>query len=172
MVMQVPEPQQQAADELSLLAQSIVKDQRRIGAIQNPTPTVLATEMSGTLLAYDRDLAGYLARFESSVIANFQAVFAMISELQEGAAVAAEDDDGGTQFEPDDAAKFRDFIAGARVLIAATADAPGTADQIKQQMVRMVQVADELLALIEEATLVDDEGGDEEEEPAANGVGQ
>lgn len=171
MVMQVPDTQQQPADELTLLAQSIVKDQRRIGSIQNPSTAALATEMSGTLLAYDRDLAGYLARFEQSVIANFQAVFAMISDLQEGATPPEED--GGTQFEPEDAAKFRDFITGARVLIAATAEAAGTSDQIKQQMARMIQVADELLALIDEGTLVEDEGDDGEEEAvAAGGAGQ
>jgi len=171
MVMQVPEESQQPMDELSALAQSIIKDQRRIAAMQNPSSAAVATEMSGTLLAYDRDLASYLARFEASVIANFQAAFSMIQDLQEGGAAAS--DDGGTQFEPEDAAKFRDFISGARVLVAATAEAPGTAEQVKQQMLRMVQVADELLALIEENTLLDDgeDEGDAEEAGAA-GAGQ
>lgn len=172
MVMQAPETQQAPADELTLLAQSIVKDQRRIGSIQNPSVATLATEMSGTLLAYDRDLAGYLARFEQSVIANFQAVFSMINDLQEGASPS--EDESGTQFEPEDAAKFRDFITGARVLILATAEAAGTTDQVKVQMARMIQVADELLALLDEGTLVEEEGdeGDEGEAVAAGGVGQ
>lgn len=147
------------ADELTLLAESIFRDQRRIVGLQNPAPAVLATEMAGTLLAYDRDIASYLSRFEQSVIANFQAVFEMLHDLQENGPAG---DEGGTQFEPADAAKFRDFITGARVLLVATGEALGTSEQVKQQVARMVQVADQLLALIDESTLEEDDGEDEE----------
>lgn len=155
---------QQPVDELSSLAQSIVQDQRRIATMQNPTPGALAAEISGTLLAYNRDIAGYLARFEQSVISNFTAVFEAIGELQVNGG-SPDEEEQTTQFEADDAAKFTDFIEGAKVLLLATKDAPGAVESVKKQIEAMLVVADELLQLVSENTLVEDGEGDEEGPP-------
>lgn len=152
----------QPESELSALARSIVSDQRRIGAMQNVTPAALATEVAGTLLAYDRDIAGYLARFEHAVMSNFAAAFQAIGELQEVGG-GAQSDDSGTQFDAADALKFVDFITGAKVLIQATKDSPGTSEEVRVQMDRMIVVADELLTIVDDGTLEDDDEDGEAE---------
>lgn len=161
---QQPQPPK---NELAELGQQIVADQRRIAQMQNPSSSQLATEMSGTVLAYVRDLTGYVARLEHAIGGNFNAVFSMIAE---GPPRAEDDEETGTQFDEADAAKFADFITGTKVLCAAIKDSAGTSPEVRAQVEKMLATADELLALIDETTLVDEdedgEAGESEAQPA------
>lgn len=148
MTQQIP---QSPASELEQMGQALVQDQRRIATMQNPTNAALATEVSGTVLAYVRDLIGYVARFEQSVVVNFNGMVAAVEEIQANG--PGGEDEQTTQFEPEDAAKFTDFIEGCKVLLAATKDAAGTVESAKQQIQAMLGVADELLELVRDNTL-------------------
>lgn len=163
---QVQQPMQQAPqpqvpqDELSQLGVSIVRDQRRIGNQANVTPQSLQAEISGTILAYQRDIASYLQRFEQSVIANFNAVYSMIEDVQSSSGGG---NDEGTQFDAEDAAKFLDFIKSAKAIAQVAMESAGTSHEAKGQLEKLLALGSELEEIVTANTLedADDDEGDE-----------
>jgi uncharacterized protein YegL len=158
MTQQIPAATQPAEnDDLTQIAASIVRDQRRIMQIPTPSAANAMAEISGTVLAYQRDVAEHMYKFEQWVVSSMSELFAAVEDVQQ----AATGTDAGTQFDPEDAEKFEGFITTSKSLAEATRDAPGQTQVVKEQCQRLIALADELLSVIAENTLEDD--GDEAE---------
>ncbi len=119
-------------------------------------------ELSGTVLPMLRDLVSYVSVLEEAVIRSSEETSVRIDQLEDGI-VAAVNQGGGTQFEPEDAEKFIEFFTATKLVMQTLRDQGNNPEPVKNQFEQMIKLADELIALVEESTLEDgdeDDGGE------------
>lgn len=126
-------------------------------------------ELSGTVLPILRDLASYVAMLEAAVVKHSEETSDRIEQIESGIVdFAAAQQSSGTQFEPDDADKFMDYLQAMKLMLEALRDNAAGADK-KGRFQEMLTKTEDLMALVEDSTLED--GEEEEGEGASESEG-
>lgn len=135
-----------------------IKD-RAQKALTSGSPAWALSELSGTVLPVVRDLTAYVAMLEAAMVRHAEETAARIEQMEDGL-MAAAGIGNGTQFDPEDADKFIEFLKATKLVLETLNENTANPEPVRKQFAQMIVTADELIGIVEDCIIDDEEDGD------------